>query len=143
MMIHLGYGSLPDNTFRGHDYAANFVMVYDDKNYTHYSQVHPQLDGIFFYDKQVQPSGNPCIGAILNATHGQITAETLYRDVAGYDQTGDAQVIVMDPAAQEIWASWSQYGASVNAYERSPIHIRLSDFWGTPEGARCGGFLSE
>jgi len=39
-------------------------------------------------------------------------------------------MVVMDPAGQQIWASWSQYGAAVNAYERSPIHIRLSDFWG-------------
>lgn len=97
MMIHLGWGSLPDNTFRGCDFAANFVTFYDDKNYTHYSSVHPQLDGLFYYDKRVQPSGSACMGSILSANHGNITPETLYRDVAGYEATGDAQVIVMDP----------------------------------------------
>jgi len=39
----------------------------------------------------------------------------------------------MDPEGQQIWASWSQYGAPINAYERSPMHIRLSDFWGNNE----------
>jgi len=52
-MIHLGWGSLPDNTFRGADYAANFVTFYDDKNYTHYTKEHPQLDGLFYYSKAI------------------------------------------------------------------------------------------
>jgi len=38
-------------------------------------------------------------------------------------------MVVMDPAGQQIWASWSSQTA-VKAYTRSPIHIRLSDFWG-------------
>lgn len=90
MMIHLGWGSLPDKKFHGMDYAANMVNIWDDKNYTYYSDVHPQLSNTFFYDKLIQPSGNPCLGAILKAAHGKITPETLFRDVAGYHQTGDA-----------------------------------------------------
>lgn len=135
-MIHLGWGSLPDKTFRGMDYASDMLHYYDDKNYTRgwnetkYTPVHPQLDGVFFFDKFVQPSGNPCLGSILQNAHGKITPQTLYQDVAGYHATGNAQVIVMDPEGQQIWASWSQYGAPINGYQRSPIHIRLSDFWG-------------
>jgi hypothetical protein len=140
MMIHLGWGSLPDKLFRGMDYSPNVVNIYTDSNYTHYSQAHPQLDGVFYYDKHVQPSGDTCIGAILNGTHGQITPATLYRDVAGFHETGNAQVIVMDPEGQQIWASWSQYGAPINAYERPPIHIDLSQFWGTANAQ--SGFLS-
>ena len=52
-MIHLGWGSLPDRSFRGYDYAANILYAYDDKNYTHYSEAHPQLDGVFFYNKLI------------------------------------------------------------------------------------------
>ncbi len=37
MKIHGGWGSLPDNTFRGMDYAANYVNFYDDKNYPYYN----------------------------------------------------------------------------------------------------------
>jgi hypothetical protein len=65
MMIHLGWGSLPDNVFHGMSYASNMLYYYDDKNYTHYSDVHPQMNGLFFQDKYVQPSGNQCLGNIL------------------------------------------------------------------------------
>lgn len=42
MKIHGGWASLPDNTFRGMNYAHNFLYLYDDKNYTHYDPVyHP------------------------------------------------------------------------------------------------------
>jgi len=41
MRIHLGVGSLPDNTFRGVNYASNYIDFFDDKNYTIYSDAHP------------------------------------------------------------------------------------------------------
>ena len=131
MMIHLGLGSLPDKTFRGVDYAANFIQFYNDANYTHYSGSHPQFTGVFYLDKGVQPSGDMCIASITTAQHGKITPETMFRDIAGYHETGNAQVIVMDPEGQQIWGTWSQYGAPINAYERSPIHIDLKPFWGS------------
>ena len=64
-MVHLGSASAIDGELRGYDYAANFLYSYDDKNYTHYSENHPQLDGVFYYDKHVQPSGSACVGNIL------------------------------------------------------------------------------
>jgi len=51
MKIHLGLGSSVDKTFRGVNYANNFIDFYDDKNYTHYGPEHPQLNGVFYYDK--------------------------------------------------------------------------------------------
>lgn len=33
-MIHGGWASAPDNTFRGMEYAQNWLYLYDDKNYT-------------------------------------------------------------------------------------------------------------
>jgi len=90
-MIHLGVGSVPDKLFRGFDYAANALYMYTDNNYTHYDPVaHPQLDGIFFYDKGVQPSDNACIASIISAQHGNITPQTFYQDVAGWHSTGNA-----------------------------------------------------
>ena len=38
------------------------------------------------------------MATILISEHGKITAETLYRDIAGYQATGDNTVVVMDPA---------------------------------------------
>jgi hypothetical protein len=79
-MIHLGVGSAPDNTFRGVDYSANDLIFYSDKNYTHYSTLyHPKYDGIFFYDKYVQPSGNTCLKNIIDANYGSLTPEILLK----------------------------------------------------------------
>ena len=91
------------------------------------------MDGVFYYDKWLQPSDDLCISAILEANYGKITAEVIYRDVAGYHATGDTQMVVMDPAGQQIWASWAEHKTAVPAYRRSPMHIKLSDFWGTEQ----------
>ena len=108
MKIHGGWGSLPDKTFRGMNYAANYVQFFDDKNYTWYNNFsQPQLDGVFFLNKHVQPSDDPCMGNILREQHGHITAETMYRDIVGYQRTGDNKWVVMDPEAQEIWLAYS------------------------------------
>lgn len=145
MKIHGGWGSLPDNTFRGMNFASNFLYLYDDKNYTHYDPVaHPQMDGIFFLDKHVQPSSDDCIASILRDQYGKITPETMFRDVAGYQQTGDNNYVVMDPANQELWLGWSQFGAQINAFERPIMHVKLNDFWSTPSVAPAQkGFLSQ
>jgi hypothetical protein len=138
IMNHFGVGSLPDKTFRGVNYAANFVSFFNDSNYTHYSESHPQLSGVFYLDRHIQPSGDMCIATIAKASHGKITPETMFRDIAGYHETGNAQLIVMDPEGQQIWGVWSQYNAPINAFERSPIHIDLSKYWSGPAKS---GFL--
>ena len=54
MKIHGGWGSAPDNSFRGMDFASNFVSFYDDNDYFFYEpQYHPQLEGVFFLNKHV------------------------------------------------------------------------------------------
>ena len=49
--IHVGVTSKKDNSFRGIHYSKNYLINYDDKNYTHYGPEHPQLDGIMYWDK--------------------------------------------------------------------------------------------
>jgi len=100
MKIHLGFASGSEKKFLGVDYAYNFANTYGDSDYLLYSESHPRLDGIFFQDKHVQPSGDMCVGNILKANHGKITPATLYRDIAGLHKTGDMQVAVMDPEGQ-------------------------------------------
>lgn len=98
VQIHLGFGSLPDNTFRGVDYASNFATIYDDTNFPRYDvNWHPQQTNVFFYDKKSQPSQNTCVANILKANVGAITPSILYSDVAGYHESGNAMVCVMDP----------------------------------------------
>lgn len=87
--IHLGIGSLEDNSFLGFEYSEKFVYVFNDKNYTAYSEAHPQMDGIMFWDKHSQPSNDPCLGNILEAGYGEIDNDFLFRTIPGYHQTGD------------------------------------------------------
>ena len=51
MKIHIGLGSANDQAFRGILYSKNTMINYNDQNYTYYSPAHPQLDGVFFWDK--------------------------------------------------------------------------------------------
>lgn len=132
MRIHLGVSSLPDNDFRGFNYASNILQNFDDKNYTDYGPNHPQLDGVFYYDKTIQPTNNACVGQILSANWGNITPATLYREVSGFSYTGDTQMVTFDLQSREIWCSFSEYGTNVKAYLRSPIHVKLNNFWGVP-----------
>ena len=87
--IHLGSASAPDKSFHGYDYAANFFRSMDDKNYTQYSDAHPQIDNVFYYDKTIQPTHDPCMGSILTEAWGAINPETLYSVIPGKHHTGN------------------------------------------------------
>ncbi len=79
IMNMFGFGSGVSRSFEGIEYASNVLYTFTDKNYTYYSDAHPQLDGVFFWDRHPQPSSDPCLGNILKANWGSITAATLYR----------------------------------------------------------------
>jgi len=52
MMVHLGWGSASDSSFVGADYTKDWVKFYDDKSWLgQFSSAHPQMDGVFYYDK--------------------------------------------------------------------------------------------
>lgn len=63
--IHIGLGSVEDHSFRMMEYAYKTLNVYDDTNYNHYTKAHPQKNGIAYFDKHVQPSGDSCVGDLL------------------------------------------------------------------------------
>ena len=64
--IHLGVGSAMDGSFRMLEYSENILNVYDDNNYTAYnSSYHPKLKGVAYFDKDVQPSKNACVGDLI------------------------------------------------------------------------------
>lgn len=63
--IHIGLGSATDHSFRMFEYAQHTLNNYDDKNYTHYGANHPKIPGIAYFDKNVQPSGDTCVGQVL------------------------------------------------------------------------------
>jgi len=48
--IHVGVASSKDNAFHGVEYSYNTLNIYNDKNYSFYSEAHPQMDSVFFWD---------------------------------------------------------------------------------------------
>ena len=65
--IHIGLGSVEDHSFRMIEYAYKTLNVYDDKNYNHYTKAHPKKEGVAYWDKHVQPSGDSCVGDLLTS----------------------------------------------------------------------------
>lgn len=64
--IHIGLGSSKDHSFRMLEYAEKTLNNYDDSNYTHYGPNHPKKAGLAFFDKDIQPSNDSCVGNVLN-----------------------------------------------------------------------------
>lgn len=87
------------------------------------------MDGVFFWDKHTQPSNNPCLGNILQSQYGEISAATLYRNVTGVGQTGNAQICVFDIYNDQIYLSYSEYKTNVDAFLRSVMFIDLRPYW--------------
>ncbi len=65
--IHIGLASVEDHSFRMFEYAYKTLNAYDDKNYNHYGKNHPQKNGVAYFDKNAQPSDDPCVGSILTS----------------------------------------------------------------------------
>lgn len=47
------------------EYAEKTLNNYDDSNYTYYNSAHPKRVGIAFFDKDIQPSNDTCVGNVL------------------------------------------------------------------------------
>jgi len=130
MRIHIGLSSLASNEYRGLDYSSNILLNFNDKNETVYGPQHPQMDGVQYFDKHVQPSNDECVGNILKNSLGNITPATLYREVAGFHKTGNTQMCAIDVTLRELWLSYAEFGTNIDAFKRPPIHVKLNDFWG-------------
>jgi len=59
------------------------VNNYDDSNYTHYGAAHPKMEGIAFYDKNIQPSNDKTVGELLTSKdfYGKWTLDSLWRTI--------------------------------------------------------------
>lgn len=125
--IHVGLASVEDHSFRMIEYAYKSFNVYDDKNYNHYTKAHPQKNGIAYWDKHVQPSGDSCVGELLtNSTlYGKWDAETFWRIVGLSHETGNTQLAVFDLENQKIFVSYSEMGTGLEAYKRRPIEVDM------------------
>jgi len=128
--MFLGVGSVEDNKLLGFEYAAKELIVYDDQNYTTpYPEAHPQLDGIVYWDRYVQPSNNSCVGENLKESYGNITAEFLFRTIGGLSPTGNTLSTVFDFKRQSVYISFADYETGNPAYNRSMTFLNMTQLF--------------
>jgi len=124
--IHVGIGSKADNSFEGLQVSYNEFYVFNDKNYTNYTDAHPQMDGVMYWDKHPQPSKDACLGEIIQKNLGHIDAEFIYRELAPLHKTGDTQIVVYDFARETVYLSHSDPQTGAFAYERPLIKLDMN-----------------
>jgi len=121
--IYAGVGSGTDQLFRGIQYIHTDFLVYSDKNWSKpFSDIHPQFDGIMYWDKS-SAQNRPCFGQVFKANYGQIDAEFVFRQLAPLDQTGDTMVAVYDFGNNVVWLSFSMFEKGIPAYLRPPFYL--------------------
>jgi len=84
---------------------------------------HPNIADVAYVDKHMQPSHNPCLGELLTAARGQLSAEYLATEVSGIEQSGDIHAATFDDRAQTVYFStmkktWDTGSMPINAYDR-------------------------
>jgi hypothetical protein len=126
--IHLGIGSSVDHSFTMQLYSYKNFTIFDDSNYT-YTSAHPKMQGVAFFDKHVQPSGDDCVGKVVKEGWGAWTMSGLWREVGLSHQTGDTQLVVFDLEARAALVSYSEHGTGVEAYRRSPIYLDFAELF--------------
>jgi hypothetical protein len=115
--------------YRGVQYAANMVKVYDDNNSTQNDEYHPIIPGTNYWDKTVQPTHNRCLGAMLLKKKGHINPAFMYQELAPRHQTGNAQLIVYDTEHMKLYLAYSTYQPLKNAYEKPMFEFTLADLF--------------
>jgi len=120
--IHVGVGSIEDNSFLGYEYAGTELNVYTWKNYT----AHEQLEDLFWFDD------SECLGSVLEAGYGNITSEYLYRYAAPLMNTGDTLLAVYDFWEQIVYLSYSEYKSGTPAYVRPMTVLNMTELFAFP-----------
>jgi len=113
--IHLGLGSYERNTsvvseenvgFRGIEYSANEFNVYNWQDMFN-TPAHPQLKKVVYWDKHVQPSGDPCLGSLLVESYGHLDSASIIRNITSLAETGDALNLVLDYGENAAYIAYS------------------------------------
>jgi hypothetical protein len=132
--IHLGVGSFERNRaavnddnigFRGIEYSADELNVFNWEDMFN-TTAHPRMRDVVYWDKHVQPSGNPCLGSLLNDAYGQIDAPTIIRNITSLAQTGDTLNLIFDYGENAAYLAFSapnDPAGPLEAYNR--VHTRL------------------
>jgi len=139
--IFLGLGDHGDGNFKVVEYSHDRVEVFGDETpfpgYAPTPPQHPLLEDVVYVDKHSQPSSDPCLGSLLQASYGSIDAQALI-DVTAQLQTGDMHAAVFDygndniyigVASQTIPFPPSDPNDVIPAYNRQFIQLSMDDLF--------------
>ncbi|CAF1008294.1 unnamed protein product [Rotaria sordida] len=135
--IHLGLGSYERNTsiitdanigFRGIEYSARELNVYNWEDMFN-TKTHPVLQDIVYWDKHVQPSGDPCLGSLLVANYGHLDPATIIYNVTSLSETGNTMNVVLDYVENAVYIAYSAPDdpqGPLEAFKRAHTRIDMS-----------------
>ncbi|KAK3083855.1 hypothetical protein FSP39_004201 [Pinctada imbricata] len=93
----LGVGDGKSRQFRSVEYSGEVAYFFDDKNLRPDAYWHPKIDNVVYHGMDWNcPAYNDVMARQLTKYHGNITAESIIRDVVPIVQTGDLLVSVYD-----------------------------------------------
>ncbi len=126
--IHVGLGDSVTGEARALEYSYKELNIYDWMTQFN-TKAHPQLNGVVYWDKHVQPSGNNCLGGLLQKFYGNITPENTIKYILPLHQTGDTQSVVMDFANETIYIAYAATDKDptpyMKAYDRTFVSIPM------------------
>eukprot|EP00761_Pharyngomonas_kirbyi_P012196 gb/GECH01012223.1/.p1 GENE.gb/GECH01012223.1/~~gb/GECH01012223.1/.p1 ORF type:complete len:436 (+),score=87.35 gb/GECH01012223.1/:1-1308(+) len=132
--IFVGLGDSKMNQFRAVEYSHENVTVLDDKNFPAYPPDHPQMNGLVFIDKHVQPSHHRCLGSLMQKYYGQLNSHNALHNIAPVHQTGDMHLAFYDYREMAMYvANASPYDKTkdhaVPAYDRQPVRLDMKQLF--------------
>lgn len=128
--IHVGIGSSTNGEFRGVEYSAKQLNVYNWMTQPVYPQ-HPRLKQVVYWDKHPQPTHSYCLGALMQKYYGQYDVETAIQ-IMGMAATGNVQAAVFDFAKNNVYVAYErQDNASgpLFAYQRTFIKFDMTQIF--------------
>lgn len=137
--IWLGIGHqahIDHSEFRIFSVDKDVFDVYTWRNFSEWPG-HPTLPEVYYVNKDMQPSTNPCLGLLLKDLYGNITAELLATHVASYEQSGDIHAATFDDFAQLSFfsimkKSFDKGSMPVNSYDRPWTKLDMAALWAEP-----------
>nr|CAG4718850.1 unnamed protein product [Naegleria fowleri] len=128
--IHVGVGDSKTGQFRGVEYSAKKLNIYNWMTQPTYPQ-HPALPNIVYWDKHPQPTHQYCLGALLQRYYGQLNVENAIQIMANA-ATGDVQAAVFDFAKNQVYVANERQNGLPGpkfAYQRSYIKFDMNQIF--------------
>jgi len=134
--VGLGDGYL--NEFRTVQYSHDYIQVYDDFNFPVYPPAHPQMEGVVFVDKHVQPSHDPCLGSLMQQYYGSLDVTNTIQYITAQLQTGDMHIGVYDFAQNLVYVAnaspWNNATQTyVPAYNQQFVMLNATSLFDEPQ----------